>query len=126
MNQHRLMVDTDVITEDLRSTECYPGETRTQYQLFWQLTRITKEKNSIKHDDRLDALAMAVYYFTESMATTEKKAMDARYAEQWELERRFIQGDQGLSIDAMGYAQSFEDLQKALGASGGGANWIGL
>jgi Holliday junction resolvasome RuvABC endonuclease subunit len=124
LNQHRLMVDTNVITEDIRTTECYPGETRSQYQLFWQLTRITKEKNSIRHDDRLDALAMAVQYFTESMALTEKKAMDSRLAEQWELERQFIQGDNGLSVDAMGYAKSLEDLQKALGASTGASNWL--
>jgi len=124
LNQHRLMVDTDVITQDLASTECYPSETRSQYQLFFQLTRITKEKNSIRHDDRLDALAMAVQYFTESMAQTEKQAMDRRLAEQWELERKFIQGDNGLSIDAIGYARSLEDLQKASMASLGGANWL--
>ncbi len=124
LNQHRLMVDTDVITKDLASTECYPSETRSQYQLFFQLTRITKEKNSIRHDDRLDALAMAVQYFTESMAQTEKQAMDRRLAEQWELERKFIQGDGGLSIDALGYAASLEDLQKASMASIGGCNWL--
>lgn len=124
MNQHRLCVDTDVILQDLATTESYPSETRSQYQLFFQLTRITKEKNSIRHDDRLDALAMAVQYFTESMALTEKKAIDMRLAEQWDLERRFIQGEGGLKIDAIGYAQSLEDLQKALGASTGGSNWI--
>ena len=124
LNQHRLMVDTDVITKDLASTECYPTETRSQYQLFFQLTRITKEKNSIRHDDRLDALAMAVQYFTESMAQTEKNAMAARLAEQWELERKFIQGDGGLSVDVMGYATSLEDLQRASMASLGGANWL--
>jgi len=126
MNQHRLMVDTDVITKDLASTECYPSETRSQYQLFFQLTRITKEKNSIRHDDRLDALAMAVQYFTESMAQTEKQAMDRRLAEQWELERRFIQGEGGLSVDALGYAKTLEDLQKAAMASSGGASWFDL
>jgi len=124
LNQHRLMVDTDVITQDLATTECYPTETRSQYQLFFQLTRITKEKNSIRHDDRLDALAMAVQYFTESMAQTEKNAMAARLAEQWELERKFIQGDGGLSVDVMGYATSLEDLQRASMASVGGANWL--
>lgn len=124
LNQHRLMVDTDVITNDIASTECYPSETRSQYQLFFQLTRITKEKNSIRHDDRLDALAMAVQYFTESMAQTEKQAMDRRLAEQWELERKFIQGDGGLSIDAIGYATSLEDLQRASMASIGGCNWL--
>jgi len=67
---------------------------------------------------------MAVQYFTESMAVTEQKAIDARAAEQWELERKFIQGDGGLSIDALGYASSFEDLQKALTATVGGSNWL--
>lgn len=124
LNQHRLMVDTDVITNDIASTECYPGEVRSQYQLFFQLTRITKEKNSIRHDDRLDALAMAVQYFTESMAVTEQKAIAAREAEQWELERKFVQGDGGLSIDALGYARSLEDLQKALYATSGASNWL--
>jgi hypothetical protein len=124
LNQHRLMVDTNVILQDLASTETYPSETRSQYQLFFQLTRITKEKNSIRHDDRLDALAMAVQYFTESMAQTEQKAMQARESAQWELERRFIQGEGGLKIDALGYATSFEDLEKALTASSGGANWL--
>ena len=124
LNQHRLMVDIDVITQDLATTECYPTETRSQYQLFFQLTRITKEKNSLRHDDRLDALAMAVQYFTESMAQTEKNAMSQRLAEQWELERKFIQGEGGLSIDVMGYASSLEDLQRASTASVGGANWL--
>lgn len=124
LNQHRLMVDTDVILEDLATTESYPSEVRSQYQLFFQLTRITKEKNSLRHDDRLDALAMAVQYFTESMAVTEQKAIAAREAEQWELERKFIQGDGGVKIDALGYATSLEDLQKALYASSGSASWL--
>ena len=67
---------------------------------------------------------MAVQYFTESMAQTEQKAMQARESTQWELERRFIQGEGGLKIDAIGYATSLEDLEKALTASSGGANWL--
>ena len=124
LNQHRLMVDTDVITNDIASTECYPSEIRSQYQLFFQLTRITKEKNSIRHDDRLDALAMAVQYFTESMALTEQKAIDSRLREQWEIERKFIQGEGGLRIDALGYAPDLESLQKALYATSGASNWL--
>ena len=88
------------------------------------MTRITKEKNSIRHDDRLDALAMAVQFFTENMALTEQKAIKTREREQWELERQFIQGEGGLNVGVLGYAKSLEDLQKAsLGASGG-ANWL--
>jgi hypothetical protein len=118
------MIDTDIIAKDIASTECYPSETRSQYQLFWQMTRITKEKNSIRHDDRLDALAMAVQYFTENMALTEQKAIKNRERERWELERKFVQGEGGLNVGVLGYAKTFEDLQKAASASSGAANWL--
>ena len=124
MNQHRLMVDTDIIAKDIATTEVYPSETRSQYQLFWQMTRISKEKNSIRHDDRLDALAMAVQYFTENMALTEQKAIKSREREQWELERQFIQGEGGLNVGVLGYAKTLEDLQKASSAVLGGSSWL--
>jgi hypothetical protein len=124
MNQHRLMIDTDIIGQDISTTECYPGETRSQYQLFWQMTRISKEKNSIRHDDRLDALAMAVQFFTENMALTESNAIKAREREQWELERQFIQGEGGLNVGALGYAKTLEDLKKISTSVSGGTNWI--
>lgn len=34
-------------------------------RMFYQMTRITKERGALKHDDRLDALAMAVAYWVE-------------------------------------------------------------
>ena len=124
MNQHRLMVDTEIIAKDISTTECYPSETRSQYQLFWQMTRVSKEKNSIRHDDRLDALAMAVQYFTENMALTERKAIKSREREQWELERQFIQGEGGLNVGVLGYAKTLEDLKKIKAGAGGGSNWL--
>ena len=67
---------------------------------------------------------MAVQYFTENMALTESKAIKAREREQWELERRFIQGEGGLNVGVLGYAKTLEDLQKAANASVGSANWL--
>ncbi len=118
------MVDMEIIAKDIATTECYPTETRSQYQLFWQMTRISKEKNSIRHDDRLDALAMGVQYFTENMALTERSAIKSREREQWELERQFIQGEGGLNVGVLGYANTLEDLKKIKAGVGGGANWI--
>ena len=37
------------------------------HQLFKQMTRITRDKGAIKHDDALDALSSAVAYWTERM-----------------------------------------------------------
>ena len=60
MNQHRLIVDKKVIREDLESIKIYPLEKQQQYSLFYQMTRLTKDRNSLAHDDRLDVLAIAV------------------------------------------------------------------
>ncbi len=60
MNQHRLIVDKNVIYDDAQSVLIYPLSKQQGYSLFYQLTRITKEKNSLVHDDRVDCLAMAV------------------------------------------------------------------
>lgn len=60
MNQHRLIVDKKLIKEDSDSVKCYPLEKQQQYSLFYQMTRITKDRNCLAHDDRLDCLSIAV------------------------------------------------------------------
>ena len=42
--------------------------------LFYQMTRLTRDRGALTHDDRLDALAIAVAYWTESMARDNNKA----------------------------------------------------
>jgi hypothetical protein len=68
LNQHRLVVDRSLFLSDSKSTEDYPGEKRLTYQLFYQLTRITKDKGALRHEDRLEALAGAVAYWVEQMS----------------------------------------------------------
>ena len=48
MNTHRLVVDEDIIKQDFQ----LPPD----HQLFRQLTRITRDKGALRHDDQLDAL----------------------------------------------------------------------
>ena len=79
MNSHRLVVDPQVIRGDLLVGESsYNGDIDSSlrqsltgnnqlYQLFYQLSRITFEKGALRHDDRLDALAIAVGYWVEHM-----------------------------------------------------------
>lgn len=61
LNQHRLVVDDKVILQD------YQSEVDLKYKLFYQLTRLTRDKGSLIHDDRLDALSIAVGYWVETM-----------------------------------------------------------
>jgi hypothetical protein len=77
LNQHRLVVSPEVIKADFESTKDLPQEDALRYQLFYQLTRLTKEKGSLVRDDRLDALAMAVHYWVEALAQNVDRAVDA-------------------------------------------------
>lgn len=68
MNQHRLIMDPKVIQKDYDSVRDLPPEKATKYMLVYQMTRITRDRGSLSHDDRLDVLAMAVQYWVDQMA----------------------------------------------------------
>ena len=98
MNQHKLVVDRKIIERDyhLTSNE-HSLETASQYRLIYQLTRITRDKGSLSHDDRLDALAIAVAYWVEQMGQSVEDAKKAQEEEtlQNELEN-FLEHVQGI------------------------------
>lgn len=60
--RHKLIVNKSVIENDYRRYE-----TNQAYSLIYQMTRICRDKNAIAHDDRLDAVTMAVAYWLENM-----------------------------------------------------------
>jgi hypothetical protein len=94
MNRHRLIVSSSVIENDYATSygvRDSQGALKTPYSLFYQLTRITKDRGSISHDDRLDALAMGVAYFTDRMsrdATKELNALKADRHSDWLRKKR--------------------------------------
>ncbi len=74
MNQHRLIVNEEVALNDYQM-----NRDRPEKQLFWQMTRITRERGCLGKDDRIDALASAVAYWVEAMGRDAVKATeDAR------------------------------------------------
>ena len=81
MNQHRLVFDPKVIERDWQSVQGYSQEKAPKYCLAYQMTRITNLRGALAHDDRLDALSMAVSYWTEQMAASADKAMFDRKEE---------------------------------------------
>lgn len=73
MASHRLVIDPRVIDQDYKSIQSLPTETASTYSLIYQMTRLTREKGALAHDDRLDALAIAVQYWTEHLAQDANK-----------------------------------------------------
>ena len=81
MSGHRLVVAASVIRQDFTSTKDYPTEHAHKYQLFWQMSHITRDKGSLAHDDRLDAVSIAVNYWVEQMAQDVDKNVKVREEE---------------------------------------------
>src|SRR6056300_1038017 len=121
LNQHRLVIDRAVIEWDYRSNKDEAPEKRLLYMLFYQMSRMCREKGAVRHDDRLDALAQGVKYFTDALAISAQEVVKERKREEWnDMLQAFLDDPQaetnhlvlGMSLD-----------QKRL-ARGGGKNSV--
>ncbi len=68
LNQHRLVLDKNVVLWDFNSNPDEAPEKRLQYMLFYQMSRMCRDKGAVRHDDRIDCLAQGVKYFTDAMS----------------------------------------------------------
>ena len=98
MNQHKLIIDPEVIRKDYESVQHHPPEKAQRYMLTYQMTRITKDRGSLAHDDRLDVVAMAVQYWVEQMAADADQLMEDHKQAILEAElEKFLSGINTLS-----------------------------
>ena len=96
LNQHRLVVDRSVVDWDYNSNKDAPPESRLLYMLFYQMSRMCREKGAVKHDDRLDCLSQGVQYFTEAMSISAQEQVNMRKRDDWnDLLRASIEDPQG-------------------------------
>ena len=83
LNQHRLIVNRSVIEWDYASNKDEAPELRLMYMLFYQMSRMCREKGAVKHDDRLDSLAQGVKYFTDALSISAERQIAQRKLEDW-------------------------------------------
>jgi hypothetical protein len=83
LNQHKLIVNRSVVEWDFNSNKEAAPETRLLYMLFYQMSRMCREKGAVKHDDRLDSLAQGVKYFTDALAISAYETVKLRKQEDW-------------------------------------------
>lgn len=93
MNQHRLIVHKKVIEKDANSIKRYPSEKQQQYSLFYQMTRITRDRGSLAHDDRVDCLSMLVAACLEMMSVDADEMIQQRLDEEYEKYIEYVFGD---------------------------------
>lgn len=72
LGAHRLVVNEPVIQSDYSTARDIDGKPSIKYSLFYQLTRLTRDRGALSHDDRLDALAIGVEHLKDHMAKDSK------------------------------------------------------
>jgi len=73
-----LIFSDDICRNEAASLNPYPLEKRITYSIFHQLAHITRDKSSLAHDDRLDALAGACRYWTQQLGIAQDRAIQAQ------------------------------------------------
>lgn len=79
MATHKLVIDRTLIANDYTHTKAlYREKNATQYMLMYQMSRIARLKGALSHDDRLDALAMALAYWRRTIGVDVDKQMQRK------------------------------------------------
>ena len=115
MNQHRLVVDRSVIEWDFKSNPDAAPEERLLYMLFYQMSRMCREKGAVKHDDRLDCLAQGVKYFTDALAISAYEQVKLERRADWDDMMSAWLDDPEAAANHMAFGMSLPQRQQARG-----------
>ena len=95
LNQHRLVVNKSVVEWDYNSNRDAAPEERLLYMLFYQMSRMCRQKYAVKHDDRLDCLAQGVKYYIDALSISAQEQINLRKREEWDdMLEQFIEDPQ--------------------------------
>jgi hypothetical protein len=86
------------------------------------MTRLTADRGSLLHDDRLDAWAMCVQWFQEQAAQDQLVRREARSVEMLEAMLADWNGHVVMTPDRMAMGMSLEQARVA--DAGQGTSWI--
>ena len=123
LNQHRLVVDRGVIDWDYKSNPDEAPERRLLYMLFYQMSRMCREKGAVRHDDRIDCLAQGVKYFTDAFGISAMEEIKARKREEWNQMLESFLEDPQQSANAIAFGMTAEQQRQARGKTSV-HNWV--
>ena len=128
MNQHRLIIDRGVVEWDYASNKDEAPEKRLLYMLFYQMSRMCREKFAIKHDDRLDSLSQGVKYFTDAMGISAMEVVKQRRQEDWQDLLDSWADDPQAAANHMVLGLDLHQRQQARGKTtrSGSPTWVSL
>ena len=126
LNQHRLVVDRGVIEWDYSSNKDSAPESRLLYMLFYQMSRMCRQKGAVKHDDRLDCLAQGVKFFTDAMSISANEAIKDKKRQEWESILEDFLDSPHASANHLVFGMDIEQRKQARGLEDNNSvpNWV--
>jgi len=88
ISAHRLVVSKEVIRKDYNTAQERAGDGSTNFQLFYQLTRLRKEAKSLPHYDRIESLHIALRHFEGLLGKDPSHEMEKRKTRDFDDELR--------------------------------------
>ena len=122
MQTHRMVVDRRVVEADAELLKNAVEDKDSSYSLFYQMTRLTADRGSLLHDDRIDAWAMCIQWFQQQAAQDQNVRRDARQVELLEAMVADWRGNALLTPDRMAMGMSLEQARMA--DAGQGCSWL--
>ena len=94
--------------------------------LFYQMSRMCREKGAVKHDDRLDCLAQGVKYYTDALAISANQAMIQRRREDWTDQQEAWLNNPQQAANHMAFGMDLQTRRKARELNGDSQvyNWV--
>ena len=117
LNQHRLVIDRSVVEKDFKSNPDAAPEERLLYMLFYQMSRMCREKGAIRHDDSIDALSQGIKYFTDAMGISALEAIKDRKRTEWNAMLEEFFDDPQSSANHLVLGMNLTQRQQAKGNS---------
>ena len=122
VQQHRLVMSAELIRKDYREAE-RDAEKGHQRSLMYQLSRITTERGALVHDDRIDALSLALKFFTDAAAQDQMREQQLRQQDLMDWAVDCFLDETGSSIDVLalgfkpaGARRSYGGVKRSEGA----------
>ena len=90
------------------------------------MSRMCREKGAVKHDDRIDVLAMAVKYYTDALAISAYETVKLRKQEEWQDILDTWIDDPQSAANHMVLGMNLEQRRAARGKSSGSSvpKWV--
>jgi len=126
LNQHRLIINRSVVEWDYNSNQNAAPEERLLYMLFYQMSRMCRQKYAVKHDDRIDCLAQGVKYFTDALSISAEQQIKQRQLEEWNSVLEDYLDNPQASANHLVFGMNKDQRDQARGLESGNSvnNWV--